>query len=92
MHFASLLTKQPHMLQKCAPSRAAFVLVAQPYAGCLALARGCAVAQPDCAAGILLHLGQPQRRGVAAHRQAGFGHGSADTLPVAVSLGSIDLR
>ena len=80
------------MLQKCAPSRAAFVLVAQPYAGCLALARGCAVAQPDCAAGILLHLGQPQRRGVAAHRQAGFGHGSADTLPVAVSLGSIDLR
>ena len=25
-------------------------------------------------------------------RQAGFGHGRADTLPVAVSLGNIDLR
>ena len=40
------------MLQKCAPSRAAFVLVAQPYAGCLALARGRAVAQLDCTASI----------------------------------------
>ena len=54
MYFASLLTKQPHMLQKCAPSRAAFVLVAQPYAGCLALARGRAVAQPDCTAGMAM--------------------------------------
>ena len=45
------------MLQKCAPSRAAFVLVAQPYAGCLALARGRAVAQPDCTAGMqYIHL------------------------------------
>ena len=45
------------MLQKCASSRAAFVLVAQPYAGCLALARGRAVAQPDCAAGMqYIHL------------------------------------
>ena len=68
------------------------MLVAQPYAGCLALARGRAVAQPDCTAGILLHLGQPQRHGVTAHRQAGFGHGRADTLPVAVSLGDIDRR
>ncbi len=45
------------MLQKCAPSRAAFVLVAQPHAGCFALARGRAVAQPDCTAGMqYIHL------------------------------------
>ena len=30
------------------------MLVAQPYAGCLALARGRAVAQPDCTAGMAM--------------------------------------
>ena len=68
MHFASLLTKQPHMLQKCASSRAAFVLVAQPYAGCLVLARGRAVA---ITCGCVHHLSRTYRLICVLHAQIG---------------------